>query len=142
LLQTLDFSSNSLGDVESADLLRELIRRTKTIASLCIAYNASGSNANAARSILEGVRSNTAIHHLDLRRCGLGDQAISIVANTLAIWNVTMLELDLRFNEITSVGIRALVDNVEAVKTLTKLCLALNPSEGKGRQNSGRCFGS
>jgi Ran GTPase-activating protein (RanGAP) involved in mRNA processing and transport len=127
-IKTLDISSNSLDDIESAYMLRELLRRNKTITSLYLAENAFGSNAAAARSIFEGVRSNTALQQLDLRRCGLGDQGISILANALVARNASMVKLDLSWNKITSIGVRALVDdNVEVVKTLTELCLTGNP---------------
>jgi Ran GTPase-activating protein (RanGAP) involved in mRNA processing and transport len=58
-IKTLDLTCNGLDDIESADGLRELLRRNKTITSLCIAQNAFGLNSAAARSIFEGVRSNS-----------------------------------------------------------------------------------
>jgi Ran GTPase-activating protein (RanGAP) involved in mRNA processing and transport len=126
-IRSLDLAQNGLHDIDSANVLRELIRRNKTIASLCLAENTFGSNAAAARIILEGLRSNTAIQQLDLGGCRLDDQGLSVLANALAIRNASILELDLRWNRITSVGVHALVgDNVEAVKTLTKLCLSGN----------------
>jgi Ran GTPase-activating protein (RanGAP) involved in mRNA processing and transport len=149
-IKTLDLSNNGLDDIESANVLRELLRRNKTITSISLAYNTfgggsnvplsiiegvriNGGNAAVARSILEGLRSNTALQQLDLVGCGLCDHGISILANALVTRNAVMLELDLRFNEITSVGVRALVDdNAEAVKTLTKLCLTHNPIESEG----------
>jgi Ran GTPase-activating protein (RanGAP) involved in mRNA processing and transport len=132
-IKTLDLSDNGLDDIESANLLRELLRRNKSITSLCIGSNAFGRNAAATRSILEGVRCNTALQQLDLLRCDLDDRGVSILANALAIRNAGMLELDLGWNGITSVGVRALVeDNMEAVKTLTKLCLTHNPVRSEG----------
>jgi Ran GTPase-activating protein (RanGAP) involved in mRNA processing and transport len=132
-IKTLDLSNSGLDNIESANLLRELLRRNKTITSLWIADNAFGSNPAAAQSVLEGVRSNTALQQLGLRGCRLDDRGVSILANALALRNAGMLELDLRVNEITSMGVRALVDdNAEAVKTLTKLCLATNPIESEG----------
>jgi Ran GTPase-activating protein (RanGAP) involved in mRNA processing and transport len=128
-IKSLDLSDNGLDDIESANVLRELIRRNKSITSLCFAYNSFGRNAAAARSILEGVRSNTALQQLGLHACGLGDQGISLLVNALVARNVSTLELGLSCNEITSVGVRALIDNgVEAVKTLTKLRLSENPA--------------
>jgi hypothetical protein len=56
-----DLTSNGLHDSESANVLRELFRRNKTITSLYIGYNAFGRNAAAARSIADGVRSNTTL---------------------------------------------------------------------------------
>jgi Leucine-rich repeat (LRR) protein len=132
-IKSLDLSHNGLDDIESANLLRELIRRNKTITSLCFAGSPFGSNSAAARIILEGVRSNTALQQLDLGECDQGDHGILILANALAIRNTSILELDLHCNEITSVGVRALVnDNVEVVKTLTKLRLSSNPIRCEG----------
>ena len=73
-----------------------------------------------------------AVKNSNLGVCELDDQGISKLANTLAIRNASILELNLVCNEITSVGVRALVDNVEAVKTLTKLCLSGNPIGSEG----------
>jgi Ran GTPase-activating protein (RanGAP) involved in mRNA processing and transport len=79
------------------------------------------------------LRSNTALQQLGLRGCKLDDQGISNLANALAIRNASILELNLQWNDITSVGVRALLgDNVEAVKTLTELCLASNPIGREG----------
>jgi Ran GTPase-activating protein (RanGAP) involved in mRNA processing and transport len=127
-IKTLDLSHNDLDDIESANVLRELLRRNKTITSLCISGNAFGRDVAAARSIFEGLRCNTALQKLDLSDCQLGDRGISVLANALAARNGGTLELNLQMNKITSVGVRALVDdNVEAAKTLAKLCLASNP---------------
>jgi hypothetical protein len=60
-IKTLNLSSNGLDDIESANLLRELLRRNKTITSICLAENTFGRNAAAARSLFEGLRSNTAL---------------------------------------------------------------------------------
>jgi Ran GTPase-activating protein (RanGAP) involved in mRNA processing and transport len=126
-IKTLDLSCNGLGDIEAAYMLREVLRHNKTIASLCFSGNKFGSNAAATQSIFEGLCSNTALQQLDLGLCELGDQGVSLLVNALAIRNASILELDLGFNGITSVGVGALVDdNVEAVKTLTKLCLTCN----------------
>jgi Ran GTPase-activating protein (RanGAP) involved in mRNA processing and transport len=132
-IKTLDLSRNGLDDIESAYVLHELLRHNKTITDICLAENDFGRNAAAARSILEGLRSNTALQQLDLSYCGLGDHGMSLLANALAIRNASMLVLNLYNNQITSVGVRVLVDdNVEAVKTLTKLCLTHNPVRSEG----------
>jgi Ran GTPase-activating protein (RanGAP) involved in mRNA processing and transport len=132
-IKTLDLSSNGLQDIESANVLRELIRRNKTITSLCLTSNTFGRNAAAVRSIFEGLRSNTALQQLDLGFCALGDQGVSLLANALVTRNGSMLQLDLHRNQITSVGVRALVEiDAEAVKTLTKLDLRCNPVESEG----------
>jgi Ran GTPase-activating protein (RanGAP) involved in mRNA processing and transport len=126
-IRILNLSRNGLKDFVSACVLGELLRCGKTITSLCLSSNTFGSNAAATQSIFEGLRSNTALQQFYLEACGLGDQGISILASALANRNASTLELDLGYNDITSVGVGALVDdNVEAVKTLTKLCLAGN----------------
>jgi Ran GTPase-activating protein (RanGAP) involved in mRNA processing and transport len=132
-IKSLVLTYNGLHEVESANILRELLRRNKTITSLCIAHNAFGWNAAAFRSIVEGVRSNITLQKLDLQYCGLDDQGISVLANALAIRNASPLELNLGTNSITSEGVRALVDeNVEAVKTLTKISLGYNRIGNEG----------
>jgi Ran GTPase-activating protein (RanGAP) involved in mRNA processing and transport len=132
-IKSLDLTNNGLHNIESASALRELIRRNKTITSLSIAHNALGRNAAAAGSILDGVRSNTTLQQLDLQYCRLDDQGISILANALAIRNAGLLKLDLGNNEITSMGVHALVDgSMEAVQTLTKFCLKFNHIRSEG----------
>jgi Ran GTPase-activating protein (RanGAP) involved in mRNA processing and transport len=132
-IKALDLTNNVLDDTESVNVLRELIRRNKTITRLCLAKNTFGRNADAVRSIADGVRHNTTLHQLDISSCSLDDQGISVLANALAIRNASILELNFDFNDITSVGVRALVDdNMEAVKTLTKLCLTHNPIRSEG----------
>jgi Ran GTPase-activating protein (RanGAP) involved in mRNA processing and transport len=132
-IKTLDLSNNGLVDIESANVLRELLRRNKTITRLSLDWNAFGRNAAAARSIFEGVRNNTTLQTLDLSGCGLDDRSISVLANAMHIRRASMVELNLLNNNITSVGVRALVDdNVEAVKTLTELCLSRNSIGSEG----------
>ncbi len=65
-IKTLDLSFNGLHDIDSARILRELIRHNKTITSLYLAGNSFGCNAAATGGISEGLRSNTAIQKLDL----------------------------------------------------------------------------
>jgi Ran GTPase-activating protein (RanGAP) involved in mRNA processing and transport len=132
-LKDIDLSQNGLDDIESANIPCEMIRRNKTITSLCLARNFFGRNAAAVRSVADGVRSNTTLQQLDLGWCGLDDQGISVLADALFTRNASILELDLSCNEITPVGVHALVDdNAEAVKTLTKLCLSSNRIRSEG----------
>jgi Ran GTPase-activating protein (RanGAP) involved in mRNA processing and transport len=132
-IKSLDLTNNGLHDIESTNMLRELIRCNKTITSLCIGHNVFGRNVAAVRGIAEGMRSNTTLQQLGLSGCGLGDQGVSVLVNALAIRNTSLLELNLGGNEITSVGIHALVDdNVESMRTLTKLCLGYNSIGSEG----------
>jgi Ran GTPase-activating protein (RanGAP) involved in mRNA processing and transport len=140
-IKALNLTNNGLHDIDSANVLRELMHRNKTIVSLCIARNAFGISVAAVRSIAEGVRINTTLQRLDLRGCRLDNQGISVLANALALRNASPLELNLGSNEITSVGVRALVDdNVELVKTLTKLCLSPNRIGNEGATHLANAF--
>jgi Ran GTPase-activating protein (RanGAP) involved in mRNA processing and transport len=132
-IKALDLTNNGLDDIESANALRELIRRNKTITSLCIARNAFGRNAAAARSIADGVRSNTTLQQLDLSLCRLDDQGTSFLASALVARNASILALNLNNNEITSAGVRALVEHsIVVMKTLTKLSLWGNTIRSEG----------
>jgi Ran GTPase-activating protein (RanGAP) involved in mRNA processing and transport len=132
-IKALGLKNNGLEDIESANVLRELIRRNKTITSLCLAHNAFGHDVAAVGSIAEGLRSNTTLQQLDLSLCRLGNQGISVLANALAIRNDSALELNLSCNDITPAGISALIDDsMGTMKTLTKLCLMGNPIGNEG----------
>jgi Ran GTPase-activating protein (RanGAP) involved in mRNA processing and transport len=132
-IKALDLTNNGLHDMESASALCELFRRNKTITSLCIADNSFGRNAAAVRSILDGVRSNTTLQQLNLSSCGLDDQGISVLANVIGSRNASTRELNLYNNAITSVGVRALVeDSMGAMNSLTKLILSCNPVRSEG----------
>jgi hypothetical protein len=65
------------------------------LVAVLLAENAFGRSAAAAaaavRSISECLRSNIALHQLDLRGCGLNDQGVSLLAGALAIRNVGIL---------------------------------------------------
>jgi hypothetical protein len=95
LIKTLDLSSNGLDDIESANLLRELLLRNRTITSIRLDENTFGRNAAATRSISECVRSNSALKQLRLRGCVLDDRDISLLANALLIRNASIVELKL-----------------------------------------------
>jgi Ran GTPase-activating protein (RanGAP) involved in mRNA processing and transport len=133
-VKALELINNGLDDIDSANLLCELrIRRNRTITSLCIAHNAFGGNAAAVRSSADGVRSNLTLQKLDIGYCGLDDQGNSVLANALVARNASILELNLHSSAITSVGVRALADdNMEAVKTLSKLSLGCNRIGNEG----------
>jgi Ran GTPase-activating protein (RanGAP) involved in mRNA processing and transport len=132
-IKDLVLADNGLDGIESANVLRELIRRNKTVTRLFICYNCFGESLAAVRSIADGVSRNRTLKLLDLSGCGLDDQGISVLANALASRNASILELNLSSNNFTSVGVRALVDdNIEAVKILTKLCLSDNPIRREG----------
>jgi Ran GTPase-activating protein (RanGAP) involved in mRNA processing and transport len=110
-----------------------LIRRNNTIVFLRLANNAFGRNVTTVGSIADSMCSNATLQQLDLSYCRLDDQGISFLSNALAIRNASLLEVDLNFNEITPVSVRALVeDSMGAMKTLTNLYLLGNPIRSEG----------
>jgi Ran GTPase-activating protein (RanGAP) involved in mRNA processing and transport len=132
-IKTLDLSNNGLNDIESADVLRKLIRRNQAITSLSLASNFFGGNAAKVRSIVEGVRSNTSLRQLDFGKCYLDNRDVSLLSNTLLSRNTRILELNLDNSAITSLGVRVLVeDKVEAMKTLNKLRLSRSSIGSEG----------
>jgi Ran GTPase-activating protein (RanGAP) involved in mRNA processing and transport len=125
-IKALNLAHNDLNDIESANVLRELMRRNKTITKLCIGVNFFGSNIPAVRIIAEGFLSNTTLEDLQLQSCGLDDQGISILANSHLLQNRS---LNLENNHITSVGVRALVDDAVGGMNTS---LAHNPVGNEG----------
>jgi hypothetical protein len=83
-------------DIESANVLRELLRRNKTITELSIAQNAWQQCCRCST----GIQKCAAIQPCsDLLGCDLDDRDVSILANALAIRNASMEKLDLQQQE-------------------------------------------
>jgi Ran GTPase-activating protein (RanGAP) involved in mRNA processing and transport len=126
-IQVLNISTNGLDDLASANTLRELLRRNKTITRLVMDYNTFGRNIAAVRCIADGFRTNTTLQALELSYCELDDQGLSILAESLGQQKRGLLELDVSANHITCSGLRALVDNAAAaLSTLTHIYLSDN----------------
>jgi Ran GTPase-activating protein (RanGAP) involved in mRNA processing and transport len=126
-IEGLEVSANGLDDLASAVTLRELLRRNKTITRLIIDSNTFGNNVGAVRCIAGGFRTNTTLQVLDLSSCKLGDQGLSILAESLGQQKRSLVHLNLSINHITYGGLRALVDNATlAFSTLTHLNLSCN----------------
>jgi Ran GTPase-activating protein (RanGAP) involved in mRNA processing and transport len=126
-IQGLHVSVNGLDDLASANGLRELLRRNKTITRLFLDHNTFGNNIAAVRSIADGLRINTTLEVLDLASCLLGEQGLSILAECLGQQKRGLVNLDLSWNHITCSGLRALVNNATAtLSTLTHLYLSYN----------------
>jgi Ran GTPase-activating protein (RanGAP) involved in mRNA processing and transport len=126
-IQCLDISDNGLDDLASANALRELLRRNKTITRLCMDSNTFGSNVAALRCIGDGFRTNTTLQELELTACELDHQGLSILAESLGQKKGGLVKLDLSVNQITCSGLRALVNNATAaLSTVTHLNLSVN----------------
>jgi hypothetical protein len=126
-IQGVDISGNRLDNLASANALRELLRRNKTITRLCMDSNTFGSNVAAVRCIGNGFRTNTTLQEIELSDCELDDQGLSILAESLGQQKRGLVKLNLSTNEIAYIGIRALVNNATAaLSTLTHLNLSGN----------------
>jgi Ran GTPase-activating protein (RanGAP) involved in mRNA processing and transport len=126
-IQSLNVSGNGLNDLASANTLRVLLRRNKTITELFMNRNFFGNNVAAVRCIADGFRVNTALQVLHLSSSALYDEGLSIIAECLGQQKRGLVNLDLSANHITCSGIRALVDNATvALSTLTHLNLCNN----------------
>jgi Ran GTPase-activating protein (RanGAP) involved in mRNA processing and transport len=126
-IQSVDLSLNDLDDLTSANTLRELLRRNKTISRLRMDGNTFGHDAAVVRCIADGFRTNTTVQELRLSYCELGDQGLSILAESLGQQKRGLVDLNLSTNQITCSGLRALVDNATAaLSTVTHLSLSDN----------------
>jgi hypothetical protein len=119
--------------VISRNELCELIRRNKTIPRFFWMEMSLVAMLPLFGAFAEGVRQNTTLHQLNLSRCGLSDQDISVLANALRIRNASLREINLNRNGITSASFHALFgDSTAAIKTLIKLSLLCNPIRSEG----------
>jgi hypothetical protein len=67
-IKVLDMSANSLDDMESARLLRDIIRRNKTMTSLDLSRNYFGRTAGTVECIMAGISRNTTLLKILLSR--------------------------------------------------------------------------
>jgi Ran GTPase-activating protein (RanGAP) involved in mRNA processing and transport len=126
-IQGLHFSDNGLDDLASANTLRTLLRRNKTITRLSMDRNSFGNNVAVVRCIADGLRTNTTLQLLGLTLCALDDQGLSILAECLGQQKRGLVNLNLTANQITCNGLRALVNNATtALSNLTYLDLGAN----------------
>jgi Leucine-rich repeat (LRR) protein len=138
-IKVLDMSHNRLSDMESAEILRDIIRRNKTITSLVLSDNQFGDMADAVERIADGLGSNSTLLKIDLTRCALGDDGVSILAQTLGSRNMTLQKLSLDGNFITSTGVGVLL---ETSFHITDLDLRQNPAiENEGASLLARALG-
>jgi Ran GTPase-activating protein (RanGAP) involved in mRNA processing and transport len=112
-IQVLDISKNSLNNMESAEVLRDILRHNKTISTLDLSYNDFGRTAGAVQCIANGLCSNSTLLKIDLSECYLDDDGISTLAQTLGSRNTTLQKLTLAANSITSRGVGVLLEAME-----------------------------
>jgi Ran GTPase-activating protein (RanGAP) involved in mRNA processing and transport len=125
-IKVLDISRNMLDDMESAEILRDILRRNKSIITLNLSRNAFGYTTGAVDCIAEGLGDKSTLLEINLLRCALGDGNVSILAQNLGSRNTTLQKLKLGMNSITSTGVGVLLDTMEHGCHITDLDLENN----------------
>jgi Ran GTPase-activating protein (RanGAP) involved in mRNA processing and transport len=131
-IKELDISENNLIDLKSAILLREVLRRNKTVTTLDLSRNVFGETNGAVQCIADGLGSNSTLLKIDLSRCALGDDGVSTLARSLGSQNVALQKLSLVRNLITSTGIGMLLETMEQSCRITDLDLESNDIGDEG----------
>jgi Ran GTPase-activating protein (RanGAP) involved in mRNA processing and transport len=132
-IKVLDLSSNGLNDMESADLLRDILRRNKTTTTLNLSGNTFGNMPGAVDCLADELGSNSTLLKIDLSYCALKDSGVSILAQTLGLQNATLQKLTLDNNSIKSMGFGVLLGAIEQNSHhITDLELQRNPIGNKG----------
>jgi hypothetical protein len=97
-IKELDISENNLHGMESAEALRDIIRRNKTMTTLDLSGICFGQYTVAVERIADGLGSNSTLLKINLSRCALRDDGVSILAQNLGsrmlacfltLWNIT-----------------------------------------------------
>jgi Ran GTPase-activating protein (RanGAP) involved in mRNA processing and transport len=84
-IQVLDISRNGLNDMESAELLRDIIHSNKTVTTLDFSRNQFGRTTGAVECIAEGLGSNSTLMEINFTYCALEDGGVSTLARNLAL---------------------------------------------------------
>jgi hypothetical protein len=67
--------------MKCARLLRDILRRNKTITTLDLSWNLLGRTTDAVECIAEGLGSNSTLLKIDLSGCSLRDDDVSILSH-------------------------------------------------------------
>jgi Leucine-rich repeat (LRR) protein len=130
-IKELDIQRNDLHNMESAELLRDILRSNKTMTALDFSGNYFGDTAGAVECIADGLGSNSTLLKINLTDCRLRDVGVSILAQTLGSRNTTLQKLALENNFITSTGVGVLLDTMELSRHhITDLDLRYNYTIG------------
>jgi hypothetical protein len=141
-MKLLDISFNGVADTESASILRNILRRNKTMTALDLGGNRFGLTAGAFDYIADGLGSNSTLLKIDLSYCHLRDNGVSALAQTLGSRNTTLQNLVLGYNSITSAGVGLLLETMEYNCHITDLDLRYNPIRDEGASLLARYLGN
>jgi hypothetical protein len=141
-IKVLDISGNNLNDMESTEILRDILRSNKTITTLDLSTNRFGYTTGAVDCIAAGLGDNSTLLEIDLSWCALRDDGISILAQALGSRNTTLQKLALRANSITSTGIGVLLETMQQRSHITDLYLENNTLGNEGAMLLARSLGN
>jgi Ran GTPase-activating protein (RanGAP) involved in mRNA processing and transport len=142
-IKVLDLLENNLIDMESAEILRDMLRSNKTMTTLDLSLNEFGDTPGAVDCIADGLGSNSTLLKIKLSSCRLGDEDVSMLAQTLGSRNTTLQKLTLANNSITSVGVGVLLETMEHnSRHITDLDLGFNHIGNEGASLLARSLGS
>jgi Ran GTPase-activating protein (RanGAP) involved in mRNA processing and transport len=115
-IKVLDMPFNELDDMESAEILRDILCSNKTMTALDLCGNAFGQTTGAVGCIADGLGGNSTLLKINLTTCCLRDDGISMLAQSLGSRNTTLQKLTL--NSITSTNIGVLLETSFHIKNL------------------------
>jgi Ran GTPase-activating protein (RanGAP) involved in mRNA processing and transport len=141
-IKVLDISENDLSDMDSAGLLRDILRSNKTMTTLDLSWNHFGGTTGAVECIADGLGSNSTLLKIDLSSCALGDVGISTLVQTLGSRNTTLQKFILCWNAITSMGVGVLLETMEQSHHITDLDLRRNYIGDEGAVLLARSLGN
>jgi hypothetical protein len=126
-IKVLNLSGNDLMDIESAEILRDILHSNKTMTALDLSRNGLGRTTGAVDGIADGLGSNSTLLKIDLSNCCLGDEGVSSLAQAFGARNTTLQKLKLVSNVISSTGIGVLLEAMEhSSNSITDLELDCN----------------
>ncbi|XP_057681145.1 leucine-rich repeat-containing protein 45 [Corythoichthys intestinalis] len=123
-LKVLDLKGNNLKS-SGAEILGKLLARNNTLIRLVLDWNALGVWDEAFTIFCEGLGSNSALTHLDLRNNQINHHGMLALAQALK-HNSNLKALDLRWNNIGLLGGRCLLEALKSNHNLEQLDLAGN----------------
>jgi Ran GTPase-activating protein (RanGAP) involved in mRNA processing and transport len=131
-IKVLNISENDLNDMESAELLRGILRSNKTITILDLSGNNFGETTGTVDYIAKGLGSNSMLLEIDISNCAFKDAHLSTLARNIGSRNTTLHKLSLKDNFITSTGVGVLLDTTEQNSHITDFELDRNPIGDEG----------
>ncbi|XP_070708492.1 leucine-rich repeat-containing protein 45 [Pempheris klunzingeri] len=123
-VKVLDLKGNNLRST-GAEVLGKLLAHNKTLRRLVLEWNALGVWDEAFSLFCDGLASNSALTHLDLRNNQINHHGASELSLALKC-NNTVEVLDLRWNNIGLLGGRSLLEALQKNKSVVQLEMAGN----------------